>query len=774
MEKYSKSVLIVWQIAAQEAANANSQFIEPEHMIIGLCSLEKLNDDQVIPNDVLLEKQFIDEVFTSVNLEPSCLRRQLRKNLLVGEEISDREIIHRSPKCKNLFDRAKALQDNGETTCCELLITLLDNPNETISFTFNELDLDLPHLLSTARTVYRKEYSQQENEDIEAINVSFLPSNTPYLSKYGRDLTQEAKDGRLGDIVGRRSEMLQVIQVLSRLKKNNPVLVGEAGVGKTAIVEGLALRIIQGKDAHVLAGKRLIELNISSLIAGTQYRGEFEDRLNKIIAEVRANPEIVLFIDELHTIIGAGQIGSGSLDASNILKPALARGDFRCIGATTISEYRKYIETDRALERRFEMVMVFEPSRDETLEILQAIQPRLEGHHKVHFTQKALEAAIDLSIRFDPGHQLPDKAISLLDTAGSNSVTPFLSMIHSPSEDRSIQPEVTRQVNENDIAEIVARQTGIDIGVISPYIGKTYLSRIKDLGPFIKQRLIGQDHVVEQVSKRLLVAQSGLSDNLGPLAVFLFAGPSGVGKTQFGLYLAEFLFGSQDSVIRLDMSEFKEEHSVSKLIGSPPGYIGYEEEGQLTSKLRTHPNSIVLLDECEKAHPRVYDMFLQVFDAGRLTDSKGRTIDTRNSIFIMTTNISIIDLGTKIISEQAIENETRSILSEYFRIEFLNRIDDILVFRMLNYEDARIILVRELEELKGKVKSRYKVNLGFSEQAINYLLIAGYNPQLGVRELQRIVEKLVQSPLSLAIANGKNIAKDWIFDVKSDIFVLSD
>jgi len=771
MKELSDAILISWDIAAQEAAQLRSEFIEPEHLLIGLFSLEKIPDNQQISPEFDIEKMAFINLLIKLGINPTQIRHLIRKKIGMG--VSEHHgVVHRSPECKQLFIRAKQISRREVISCQDIILAIIENPGDLITAVFEDSKIDISSLQSHLVSSDFTDGQVNVEEITEHANVVQKFSSTPFLDQYGRDLTQEAREGKLGKLIGRRQEILLLIQILVRLKKNNPVLVGEAGVGKTAIVEGLAQRIFQGKDARVLGGKRLIELNIGTLISGSQYRGEFEERLTKIINEVKANPEVILFIDEIHTIVGAGQIGSGGLDAGNILKPALARGDFRCIGATTISEYRKFIESDPALERRFEMIMVFEPSREETLEILQGIRPKLEEHHNVHYSEKALEAAVDLSIRFDPGHQLPDKAVSLVDTAGSNAVVPRLSMVAPLSEIGATDHPFMAEVDENNVAELVSRQTGIDLGIISPYIGKTYLSRILELTPYLKNRIVGQDHAIDRVTKRLLVAQSGLSSDSGPLATFLFTGPSGVGKTQLAIYLSEFLFGDQDSLIRLDMSEYKEEHSVSKLIGSPPGYVGYEEEGQLTSKLRTHPYSVVLLDECEKAHPRVFDMFLQVFDAGRLTDSKGRSVDTRNVIFILTSNISSINQFSGDKNEQVIENETKSRLGEYFRVEFLNRIDEIIVFRSLTEEDARIILIRLLKDLTLKTKERLNISLSFGKDVIDSLLLVGYHPQFGVRELTRAVERMIEMPLSIALAEENHEKRDWSFDVINNQIIL--
>lgn len=753
MKELSDAIIISWEIAAQEAAQLRSEFIEPEHFLLGLFSLEKIPDNQQISPEFHIEKMAFVNLLIKLGINPTHVRHLIR--IKIGMGVSEHHgVVHRSPECKKLFIRAKQISRSEVISCQDIFLAIIENPGDLITTVFEDSKIDILSLQSLFVSSDFSDGQVNIEEIAEQANVVRKYSSTPFLDQYGRDLTQEAKEGKLGNLIGRRQEILQLIQILARLKKNNPVLVGEAGVGKTAIVEGLAQRIVQGKDAMVLGGKRLIELNIGALISGSQYRGEFEERLTKIISEVKANPEIILFVDEIHTIVGAGQIGSGGLDAGNILKPALARGDFRCIGATTISEYREYIESDPALERRFEMIMVYEPSREETLEILRGVRSKFEEHHNVHFTDKALEAAVDLSVRFDSGHQLPDKAVSLLDTAGSSAVVPRLSMVMPLSEIEEKDKTELAEVDETSIAKVISRQTGIDEGIISPYIGKSYLSRILELGPYLKERIIGQDGAIDRVSKRLLVAQAGLSNDTGALATFLFTGPSGVGKTQLAIYLAEFLFGNQESLIRLDMSEYKEEHSVSKLIGSPPGYVGYEDEGQLTSKLRTHPYSVVLLDECEKAHPNVYDLFLQVLDAGRLTDSKGRNIDTRNAIFILTSNISSFNAGSINKTEQVIENETLAKLGEYFRVEFLNRIDELIVFRFLTEESIRKILLRNLEELSQKFWKKQGVEIIFSDNAVDCLLYAGYTPQLGARELFRTMEKNIQEPLLIALANG--------------------
>jgi ATP-dependent Clp protease ATP-binding subunit ClpC len=576
---------------------------------------------------------------------------------------------------------------------------------------------------------------------------------TPYLNKYGRDLTQEAQAGKLGPFIGRRNELLQILQTLARPSKNNPVLVGEAGVGKTAIVEALACRVVQGKDPHILAGKRIIELNMGALVGGTKYRGEFEERLTHIIEEAWAHPEVIVFIDELHTVVGAGAAG-GSLDAANLLKPALARGDLRCIGATTIAEYRRYIESDAALNRRFEKIMVNEPSRDEALDILKGLRPQREEHFGVRMTDRALEAAVDLSIRFDRDNQLPDKAIGLVDQACAKVQIPILSMP---------DVKVGQEVTELSIAQVLSEKIRVPAEVIMGSMEGTIQSRLSELEPALKKRLIGQNDAIERVCQRLLMAYAGLSERRGPLAVFLFLGPTGVGKTELVKLLAEYLFGSVTEMLRFDMSEYMEEHSVAKLLGSPPGYVGHEEESQLVSKLRTKPYAVVLLDEIEKAHSRVFDVFLQLFDEGRITDSKGKTADARHAIFIMTSNLA----ADKYIgfSPQDTEKFTTALLDEaakHFRAEFLNRVDEQIVFRKLSSEDVRNILRPMLADLIANLQQKHNVTLQITAETEQFLAQTGYSEQYGVRELRRTVERLIQVPLSKLILDGE-LAKhrDW-------------
>ena len=762
MTELSFSANLAWQMSAQEAAAARSEFIEPRHILIGICSLEKISmqADELDPparQSLQFEQDAIDDILRDFELDATDLRRSVRDELGESKYEHTEKIIHRSPACKQVFKRAGELARSASTetlTCIHLLAAVLEQPNSVITSVLAAEGVTASDLGKRALGKVTPAGVDVEPVKVHAEKNKQDQGGTHYLERYGRDLTQMARDGKLGPFVGRRPELLQIIQTLARRSKNNPVLVGEAGVGKTAIVEALALRTVQGKDSQILGDKRIIELNMGALMGGTKYRGEFEERLDHILKEVHTHPEIILFIDEIHMLVGAGQTGDGSMDAANLIKPALARGELRCIGATTISEYRRNIETDPALERRFEKIIVNEPSRDETIEILKGLRHKWEEHHQARFTDQALQAAVDLSIRFDGDHQLPDKAIDLIDKAGARTRIPILSMMVGDKD--ASGTHVNGEVTEMTVARVLSEKIGVPLDIIMGHLESGEKSRLLELEAFLKQRIIGQDEAIARVCKRLIMAHAGLAERHGPLAVFLFLGPSGVGKTETARSLAEFLFGNEANMIRLDMSEYMEEHSFSKMIGSPPGYIGHEEEGQLTGQLRTKPHSIVLLDEIEKAHPRIFDLFLQVFDDGRLTDSKGRTADARNAIFIMTSNITAgkqADLNF-LPSEQT-ENEILHEVAKRFRPEFINRVNEQVIFKSLGQADVQKILSPMLEEIQQSLQEQYQVTLQIDEQAEILLAQAGYSPQYGVRELRRVVEKLVQIPLSELILAEK-------------------
>ena len=634
-------------------------------------------------------------------------------------------------------------------------------------------------------------------------------TKTPTLDEFGSNLTQLAAEGKLDPVVGRQKEIERVIQILGRRTKNNPVLIGEPGVGKTAIAEGLAQRIANDDVPDILEDKRVVTLDIGLLVAGTKYRGEFEERLKKIMDEIRSAGNVILVIDEVHTLIGAGA-AEGAIDAANILKPALARGELQCIGATTLDEYRKHIERDAALERRFQPVMVGEPTVDETIEILRGLRERYEQHHKLKILDIALEAAAKLSDRYISDRYLPDKAIDLIDEAGSrvrliNSQLPPAAKeldkelrqvlkdkddaVRSQNFDRAgqlrdremeikaeiraiaqtkkneatgedVQPEVT----EEDIAQIVASWTGVPVNKLT----ESESEKLLHMEDTLHQRLIGQDEAVKAVSRAIRRARVGLKNPNRPIASFIFSGPTGVGKTELTKALASYFFGSEDAMIRLDMSEYMERHTVSKLIGSPPGYVGYNEGGQLTEAVRRRPYTVVLFDEIEKAHPDVFNMLLQILEDGRLTDAKGRTVDFKNTLLIMTSNIGskVIEKGggglgfdfTSENEEESQYNRIRSLVNEelkqYFRPEFLNRVDEIIVFRQLKKDEVKEIADIMLNEVFGRLREQ-GITLEVTEKFKDRLVEEGYNPSYGARPLRRAIMRLLEDSLAEEILSGR-------------------
>lgn len=770
MKELSIGAELAWQLAAQEASLAKCPFIESDHLAIGIFSLAKILQTQALDaldetriHPLKAENDAIHQVLAVCGLDATQLRRSIRSRLGKGNAQRVEKVIHRSPTCKQVFERAGTLSLlTSEINCLHLLAAVLEKPEKGFLSVLNEAGVDAEEFRAHVLEVANSEVFGGRNAPGVQVEAPKQPSQVKsYLDQFGRDLTREAKEGRLGPFVGRRQEILQVIQTLARRTKNNPLLIGEAGVGKTAIVEALALRIVQGKDIQVLSGKRIIELNMGVLTAGTRFRGDFEERLTHILEEARADPNVLLFIDEIHTVVGAGK-ADGSLDAAQLMKPALARGDLRCIGATTIAEYRRYIEPDAALERRFEKIMVAEPGREETLEILKGLRPKWEEYHHVKVSDEALQVAIDLSMRFDGEHQLPDKAIDLLDKAAARTRIPELSMRGGREEFSKID-EMRGEVGARTIAGVLAEKTGIPDEVILGHLEGMDRSRLLQLESYLNKRIIGQEEAVKRVCRRLLMAHASLVKRQGPLAVFLFLGPTGVGKTELARMLAEFLFGSTSDMIRFDMSEYMEEHSVARLVGSPPGYIGHEEEGQLAGKLRTKPYSVVLLDEIEKAHPRIFDLFLQVFSEGRLTDSKGRTADARNVIFIMTSNLLTEKRsGLGFVVSDSVEKPDWVELEKKFRPEFINRIDERIIFRSLDEKDILKILNPILEEICSNLLEKHGVTLEMGEKARELLARLGYDPRFGARELRRVVEEQVQAPLSRLILSGEIYkCKSW-------------
>ena len=637
-------------------------------------------------------------------------------------------------------------------------------------------------------------------------------SRTPVLDNFGRDLTKLAEDGKLDPIVGREKEIERVAQILSRRKKNNPILIGEPGVGKTAIAEGLALRIIQKKVSRVLFGKRVVTLDLASLVAGTKYRGQFEERMKAVMNELEKSPEVILFIDEIHTIVGAGG-ASGSLDASNMFKPALARGDIQCIGATTLDEYRQYIEKDGALARRFQIVMIDSTTPDETIEILQNIKEKYEDHHHVNYSEEAIQACVKLSDRYISDRFLPDKAIDVLDEAGARV---HLNNIHVPADIVKLEEQIegvkkeknkvvksqkyeeaaalrdkekklieqldnaklrweeeTKKkrynVKEENVAEVIAMMTGIPVSRVA----QTESAKLLTMGNELKNRVIGQDDAITKLVKAIQRTRVGLKDPKKPIGSFIFLGPTGVGKTELAKALATYLFDKEDSLVRIDMSEYMEKFSVSRLVGAPPGYVGYEEGGQLTEKIRRKPYSVVLLDEIEKAHPDVFNILLQVLDDGILTDGLGRRVDFRNTIIIMTSNIGARDLkdfGTGIgfatrtrkeNMDDMMKGTIQSALRKAFSPEFLNRLDDVIVFNSLERSDIHKIIDITLKNVFKRIEALgYHVEL--TEKAKDFLAEKGYDPSYGARPLNRAIQKYLEDQVAEEILKGELAEGDTI------------
>ncbi|MYV46393.1 ATP-dependent Clp protease ATP-binding subunit [Streptomyces sp. SID2888] len=632
--------------------------------------------------------------------------------------------------------------------------------------------------------------------------------DTPTLDEYGLDLTDEARGGRLDPVVGRAAEIEQTVEVLSRRTKNNPVLIGDPGVGKTAIVEGLAQRIVAGEVPKALRDRRVVALDMAGLVAGSQYRGQFEERLKKVIDEVtRAKKGIILFVDELHQVVGAGATGEGSMDAGNILKPALARGDLSVVGATTIDEYRKHIEKDAALERRFQPVMVPEPSVEETVEILRGLRDSYEAHHQVRYTDEALDAAAALSDRYISDRFLPDKAIDLMDQSGARvglrsvgesteaeeleddlkrlerekdeavSTEDFLRAGELKEKIRELEERLgglgeggvpTPTVTVDDIAQVLSARTGIPVSQLT----ETERERLLKLEDLLHQRVIGQDQAVTAVAQAVRRGRAGMGDPDRPTGSFLFLGPTGVGKTELAKALAELLFGDPDRMVRYDMSEFQEKHTVSRLIGSPPGYVGYEEAGQLTEAVRRKPYSVVLFDEVEKAHRDVFNLLLQVLDDGRLTDAKGRTVDFRNTVVIMTSNIAskhILDHQGDI---EEIRDDLTAELQAHFRPEFLNRIDEVIVFHSLSRQDLVQIVDLLLEGTRRRLRAQ-QVGLEVTEAAEEWLADRGYQPEFGARPLRRTIQTELDNRLSNMLLDGTLDPGDTVIaDVVDDELAL--
>lgn len=745
MPDFSIGLDYAWRTAANEAARTRHEFIGPEHLFVGVCKLGNLLsltdwNDIEIPRDAAValkaEAEAVTAVFQKANHDRTALYRDVRKRFGEGKFADKgRKKISRSPASRLIFERAgKLAADASAVTSLHLLFALLETSGTCIAAALAEKPPGAEVLKQAILSFIASSPSPRQQ-----------PSAS-FLSAFGKDLTQLARDGKLQPCIGRRDELLQIIRALSRETKNNPVLLGDAGVGKTAIVEGLAWRIAQNKDA-ALAGNHLVQLNVADLVAGASSRGDFEARMQGLLREVAAAPDVILFIDELHTLVGAGA-GSGPLDAANIMKPALARGELRCIGATTQAEYRKYIERDAALERRFQPITVSEPTADEAVEILtNSYLKRFEEKHGVTISPEAIQAAVSLSVRFMRERRLPDKAVDLLDDACARIAVPILSAQPGDKTDAAI---VTADV----VRQAVAEKTGIPLAQMDEGERK----RLGEMADQLKRRVIGQDKACETVAQAVQRSRVGLKAPNRPVAVLLFVGPTGVGKTELAKATASFLFDSERAMVRIDMSEFMEKHTVSRLIGSPPGYVGHDEEGQLTGPLRRSPYCVVLLDEIEKAHPDVLNLFLQVFEDGRLTDAKGRTADASNALFILTSNLGQTQARPAIGFGQPTSDAPTQIpddaVRRAFRPEFFNRLDAVIAFNPLSNDDMAKIADAMLAQIKDRLAAQ-DIELVVSKEAVAWLCAQDRDESLGVRPLRRTIERAVENPLAAMLVRAE-------------------
>jgi ATP-dependent Clp protease ATP-binding subunit ClpC len=797
--KFSPRVKDVITFSREEALRLNNDFIGVEHLLLGLI---RLGDGTAVK---LLNEFHLDLKHIKTEIEQSLLKNTKSSSLNTGNI----PLVKQAEKVLKLTYLEAKLFKSPVIGTEHLLLSMLKDDDSFVCTLLNKYGIIYENVKDELEAMIEENINpraefpgSQDDDNGEQFAAQRKPadpkSKTPVLDNFGRDLTKMAEAGKLDPIVGREKEIERVSQILSRRKKNNPILIGEPGVGKSAIAEGLALRIVQRKVSRVLFNKRIISLDLASLVAGTKYRGQFEERMKAVMQEIEKNPDVILFIDEIHTIIGAGG-ASGSLDASNMFKPALARGEMQAIGATTLDEYRQYIEKDGALERRFQKVLVEPTSIDETIQILNNIKERYEDHHSVTYTDDALMACVKLTERYITDRHLPDKAIDAMDEVGSRV---HLTNINVPKEildieaqieglkdqkneviksqqyekaaelrdsERKLQEqlEVAKNkweqesknnrvvVTEEHVAEVVSMMCGIPVTRVS----QSETGKLVNMAVELRGKVIGQDEAVSKVVKAIQRNRAGLKDPNKPIGSFFFLGPTGVGKTQLAKVLAKYLFDSEDALIRIDMSEYMEKFSISRLVGAPPGYVGYEEGGQLTEKVRRKPYSIILLDEIEKAHPDVFNLLLQVLDDGHMTDGLGRKIDFKNTILIMTSNIGArqladfgtgVGFGTKAKEESRDENAKSVIqnaLRKAFSPEFLNRIDDMILFKTLQRESIHKIIDLELQKLYGRIND-LGYNIEMTEKAKDFIVEHGYDEKFGARPLKRAIQKFIEDPLA--------------------------
>lgn len=769
-ERYTEMVKRALSLAQQEARRLHHDYVEPEHLLLAI-----LREGEVGATRIL----------EALHIDIDELRETVESLLPKGDAAITIGGLPLSHRTKRVLDQAveEARRLGHSYVGTEhILLSMLRITGDPISDVFASYGVDYQ--------LFKEEMVRSFNTVSTGVRTS---PKTPTLDAFSRDLTKLALEDKLDPVIGREKEIERVIQILCRRTKNNPVLLGPPGVGKTAIVEGLAKRIVEGRVPDILKDMRVIALDLPAIVAGTKYRGEFEERMKRIMTEARKAGNIILFIDELHTIIGAGS-AEGAIDASNMLKPALARGEIRCIGATTLDEYRKYIEKDSALERRFQTIIINEPSIEETIAILNGLKPKYEEHHGVKYTSEAIEAAVRLSHRYITDRYLPDKAIDVIDEAGSrvklmvssepselekleNKIQALMEQKHEAlklgDEEKvaSLREEISKlqgkirklresrkmnmrkkpKVTVDDIAYVVSRWTGIPLTRLK----QSESDRLLHMEEALKKRVVGQDEAISAVSRAIRRARAGLSDPRRPIASFIFLGPTGVGKTELAKALAEFLFDYEDALIRIDMSEYMEKHAVSRLIGAPPGYVGYEEGGQLTEAVRRRPYSVILFDEIEKAHPEVFNILLQVLEDGVLTDSLGHRVDFRNTVVIMTSNVGAEELSGGVplgfvspgVEFERMRDKILSALKRTFRPEFLNRVDEIIVFRPLDREDARKIISIMLRDLRQRLKEK-GITFELTRESEDFIIERGFDPVYGARPLRRAIRKYLEEPLS--------------------------
>ncbi len=801
-ERFTDRARKVMALANQEAQRFNHEYIGTEHILLGLVKEGSGVGANVLKNlDVDLRK----------------VRLEVEKLVKSGPEMVTMGKLPQTPRAKKVIEyaieEARNLNHNYVGTE-HLLLGLLREHDGVAAQVLMNLGLKLEEVREEVLNLLGAGVENEEPATQEKSGGK-TKSKTPALDSFGRDLTELAKEGQLDPVIGRKNEIERVIQILCRRQKNNPVLLGEAGVGKTAIVEGLAQMIISSNVPEILHDRRLVVLDLAMMVAGTKYRGQFEERIKAVMNEVRRAKNVILFIDELHTLVGAGG-AEGAIDASNVLKPALSRGEIQCIGATTFDEYRKYIEKDAALARRFQSIHVNPPGKEDAVAILKGLRDRYEAHHRVQITDAALIAAVELSDRYITQRFLPDKAIDVIDEAGARirlrSMTkpPNLAELEEQIERLSIQKdeavknaeyeeaarlrdqaeqlrakkeELQRQwrerskeidgvVDEEVVAEVVSKMTGVPLTRLE----KEEAQRLLELENELHKRVISQDEAIRAISKTIRRSRAGLKDPRRPMGSFLFLGPSGVGKTLLSKALAEFMFGDEDALVQIDMSEYMEKHNVSRLIGAPPGYVGYEEGGQLTERIRRRPYSVVLLDEVEKAHPDVFNMLLQIMEEGRLTDSFGRHVDFRNVVMIMTSNIGSELIkgggitfglhakgkgGSEERTYQGIKETVMKEVERYFRPEFIGRLDEVIVFRPLGGEHLKLIIELELSKVTRRLVD-HGMRLELTDEAKEFLIEKGTNSDFGARPLRRAIEQFIEDPLSEELLRGNFKGKDLI------------